>query len=226
MTDELEFGMTDARTTTGVFEGLALWLVPRTTGDHDLVSAIRRESSVLRERNAGRCSDEFGIHATLLAGLGDRSIGVNGLKQAVQQAVEQWKHVHHKSSLTVPLQSVTTKASYFQCILIALSATPALTSLNHITSRIVNQSFPPPSPDPSEPYFPHISLLYADLSQSEAQSQILQMQQQHVFKTLDHNPSHPHISFRGFTHVEFDSIHLYDCTGTPQQWKHLHTIPL
>lgn len=47
------------------------------------------------------------------------------------------------------------------------------------------------------------------------------MQQRGIFR-----PSADGIAFRGFTDVHFASVDVYDCTGRPDEWKKLHSIPL
>lgn len=101
-------------TTEGIFSGLALWLVASSSAPFS--AALKEEMERLRNTNKEVCSGEFGIHATLLAGLGDRNITANGLELVAQQAVDEWKkepQVKDKG-LTVDLQDVTTKGSYFQ----------------------------------------------------------------------------------------------------------------
>ncbi|TKY85989.1 hypothetical protein EX895_004814 [Sporisorium graminicola] len=203
--------------------GLALWLVPRSSGFSD---AVRDEMARLRAANAGVSSGEFGIHATLLAGLGDREISGEALRDVADEAVKAWKKQHAgelEGGLTVGLKDVTTRGSYFQCILIALAQTPAPLALNTITRRHVDHHFPPPDPPASsEAYFPHISLLYASLSATEAQTQIQDMRQQRIFTDLGKEA----ISFKGFPQVTFAAVDVYDCTGKPEDWVKLHSIPL
>lgn len=67
--------------------------------------------------NAGVSSGEFGIHATLLAGLGDREISGEALRDVADEAVKAWKKQHAgelEGGLTVGLKDVTTRGSYFQ----------------------------------------------------------------------------------------------------------------
>ena len=77
----------------------------------------------LRQRNEGKSSESFGIHATLLAGLGDRKIDAEKLKDVTQQAVEQWRAERSEAleagggaagGLKVRFDEVTTRGSYFQ----------------------------------------------------------------------------------------------------------------
>lgn len=216
--------MTDAVSTEGIFSGLALWLVPATSSG--FTDAVGEEMGRLREVNRGVCSGEFGIHATLLAGLGGREVDGEGLRDVVVEAVRVWKKDRRGEGggLTVGLQDVTTRGSYFQCILISLTSSPPLLSLHQTTRHLVNHHFPPtPSSSSSSPehYFPHISLLYASLTPSQTSQQITQMRQNGTF-----SPHNDGINFKGFTQVQFESIDVYDCTGRPQDWVKLHSVPL
>jgi hypothetical protein len=91
-----------------VFSGFALWLVPRSDA---LNRALQSEIAQLRAANPD-CSGEFGLHATLLAGLGDRSIDPSALLQVAQKVVAHW-HTNH-TQLQVGLKNVETRGSYFQ----------------------------------------------------------------------------------------------------------------
>ena len=107
---------TTCRGTEGTFSGLALWLVPKASLFCD---AVRTQMSDLRAVNAGRCSGEFGIHATLVAGLGGRKIDVERLRHVTVDAVRRWReHGEGKEGLKVRLDDVTTRGSYFQVCLL------------------------------------------------------------------------------------------------------------
>ncbi|CBQ71184.1 conserved hypothetical protein [Sporisorium reilianum SRZ2] len=206
--------------TEGIFSGLALWLVP--SAHSAFGEVVRGEMGRLRAANAGGCSGEFGVHATLLAGLGDRSVSGEALRDVAREAVRMWRAQQHREGegLTVALQDVTTRGTYFQCILIALAHSPTLLALHHTTRHLVDLHFPPTAAK-AEAFFPHISLLYAPLDAAAAQTQIDKMQQQGVFEK-----THDGISFHGFTEAQFGSVDVYDCTGRPEQWVKLHSVPL
>ncbi len=73
------------------------------------------------------------MHATLLAGLGDRSIPEDGekMKNVTQEAVERWRTEEGQSGklkaegegegLRVELKDVVTRGSYFQVCTVVLS---------------------------------------------------------------------------------------------------------
>ncbi|SPO32375.1 uncharacterized protein UTRI_02932 [Ustilago trichophora] len=209
--------------TEGIFSGFALWLVPSSSSSFSAV--VKEEMVKLRNRNQGVASAEFGIHATLLAGLGDRKISGQRLEEVAREAIAQWRQEEgliEGKGFKVNLEDVTTRGSYFQCILITLQKSTPLLRLNSITQSLVDQNFPPPSPAADSDYFPHISLLYASLSTSQAESQIKDMHIHGVFQT---NPPNG-INFRGFTEVTFVAVDVYDCTGKPEDWRKLYSIPL
>lgn len=101
--------------TENVFSGYALWLVPSPASA--LSWALTEEMESLRQRNAGKSSESFGIHATLLAGLGDREIDPAKLAEVTREAVKQWSEVREEGAgggLKVMFDEVTTRGSYFQ----------------------------------------------------------------------------------------------------------------
>ena len=103
-----------------------------------------------------------------------------------------------------------------QCILIALEQQPKLIALNQALRRAFHLTEQPP-------YFPHVSLLYADIDADESKRQISRMESDGIFKR---NKSQQGISFAGLDSIDFVSIDLYDCNGRPDEWKMLHSIPL
>lgn len=75
------------------------------------------------------------------------------------------------------------------------------------------------SVDESEPsYFPHCSLVYADLDEEQADAQIAVMKSQGVFKreqgragiTLDH-----------MDHITLHAVELWDSNGAVGEWRKL-----
>lgn len=96
---------------------------------------------------------------------------------------------------------------------------------------MVDSAFPPPSSSAEEEeYFPHISLLYSSISAPEAQHQIDEMKKEGIVTDLIRKPAggeEEHmIAFRGFSEAEFVAVDVYDCTGKPEDWVKLHSIPL
>lgn len=212
-----------AQTATDKFSGLCLWLVPfvSSPSEVELNRGIREVMSTLRGANAG-CSGEFGTHATLVSALGDRDIPPDQLRDVTTAAVDEWRRSHPGHGLTVGFKDVTTRGRYFQCILLALHPTKALLELNSIANRCVDRHFPPPlTARDKEQYFPHISLLYADLTAKDAQHQIDGLKEQRVFRKNDDG-----VQFKGFNEITFGSVDVWDCTGRPEDWKKVHSIPL
>lgn len=120
--------MSDA--TTGIFSGLALWLVPSSSSAFS--TAVKEESAKLRAANPDASSKEFGVHATLLAGLGNRKITGEGLRDVAQKAVEQWREergVPDARSLSVGFEDVVTRGRYFQVRSTALPLPSAVETL-------------------------------------------------------------------------------------------------
>nr|CDI55395.1 uncharacterized protein BN887_02993 [Melanopsichium pennsylvanicum 4] len=218
--------------------GYALWLVPSFASP--AFDAISEESENLVVANEDASAEEVSPHATLIAGLGDRDITLERLIEVTEQAVRCWRKEMGRKDLVeedtgfvdfvpegleVDFADVVTRGSYFQCILIALEKSTPLLRLNQITRKLVDQNFPAPPDSPSPPeYFPHMSLLYASLSESEAQDQIDQMWKKGFITRRESDK--PGILFKEVYGAHLTSVEVYDCNGPPGDWKQLHSIPL
>lgn len=173
-------------------------------------------------------SPSFGCHATLISGLNHKDHGsLQEIVSTTEKAIEIWskqpRTTDESSSkwLSATFEDVTTRGSYFQCILLALNThNERLMSLNQHMRQAFNL-------DDQPAFFPHISLLYADLTAEQARAQIRDMEHRGVFtRNTDSAESASRINFAGLTHLDFLEVQLYDCNGPPESWKSLHTFSL
>ncbi|KAJ3228681.1 hypothetical protein HDU81_005991 [Chytriomyces hyalinus] len=132
---------------SGFIPGLSLWLTPHqsTSMDSTLRAIIARYSSELN-------TPTFGPHVTLLGSI------LATPEETVARLTEAVKDVE---VFEVALLDIVTKDQYFQCIMAKAEETRALMSLN----AMLRSLFPAPnSVFANEKFWPHLSLVYGDLS--------------------------------------------------------------
>jgi len=103
-----------------------------------------------------------------------------------------------------------------QNILISLESTKPLGTLNDVFKKAFSQ-------DSQPPYFPHLSLLYSDLSGTEAQKIIEVMEQDGTWKEEAPGCWFGREKIRD---VQFEEIELWDCNGPVGDWKKLNSMKL
>lgn len=207
----------------GVFAGLALWLVPH-PGSEAAHILHREMDSLISDHFLD--SPSFKCHATLISGLNNTDHGtIPDIISTTQTAIETWRAQHQppppSPTISASLKDVTTRGSYFQCILLAINThNDRLISLNqHMRDAFKLHDQPA--------FFPHISLLYADLTAHQAHTHIRDMERRGVFTRVEQpDPNGSDINFAGLTQVDFLELQLYDCNGSPETWKPLHTFRL
>lgn len=106
---------------------------------------------------------------------------------------------------------------YYQCVLIALTETPALFSLHE--SLLTSFSKPIPSPPT---YFPHLSLIYADLTLERKDEIIEEMKTLGEVKQEEVEKVEV-VGIKGFKPVE---ILLVRTKGPPETWEVLGKVAL
>lgn len=81
------------------------------------------------------------------------------------------------------------------------------------------------------PYFPHISLLYSEISAEEAQQRIDQLKSAGSLVTLGHGVQVTNTGF-GDDHIQplesvrFTRLELWDCNGDVSSWKKLEGMDI
>ncbi len=160
----------------------SLWLQPNGDIAYQLQERIRKLSKKYN-------TPVFAPHVTLLGSL---SASETELISLTRTLASSWH----------PIELVLTKAGYhdlfYQALFVHVKKNNALKEMRETACRLFDQS-------DTEPYVPHLSLLYGELSQKEKE-RIL------------------NIMGREF-HIRFwvNSIVLMQTEGPPQQWKKIHT---
>ncbi|CED83515.1 RNA ligase/cyclic nucleotide phosphodiesterase [Phaffia rhodozyma] len=107
----------------------------------------------------------FPAHATLL-GSAPHGTSLEDVMKGVEDALAEWRNSikdRHKNELTVRFKDVRRGEEYFRCVLVALEEHPDLMLFHDLTLKFL------PSPSERPVYFPHISLLYSDISLEDRQ---------------------------------------------------------
>ncbi|KAJ3247916.1 hypothetical protein HDU78_002669 [Chytriomyces hyalinus] len=146
---------------SGFIPGLSLWLSPQHGSSMDSVlrAIITRYSSELG-------TPTWGPHITLLGSI------LATPEETVARLTEAVKDIE---AFDVGLLDIVTKDQYFQCIMAKAEETPALMSLNAMLRSV----FPAPnSAFANEKFWPHLSLVYGDLSSDVRERVAREIQQQ------------------------------------------------
>lgn len=213
--------------------GLALWLIP--TSPTQASSLLQDEINTLTSRTSG-ASAPFEPHATLLSGLDvERDGSAQEVWEVFLEALRSWKQQRleedDSKAIVCSLRPPTTRGFYFQCLVLPLEPTAELVSLNQAVAAAFDARRASLDTDQGTkarpPYFPHVSLLYADLSVDEAQTEIARMQERGEWSRLAEDLSQgeeSRIEFRGSSsraieEVGFGRIELWNCTGPVSEWK-------
>lgn len=216
------------------FSGLALWLQPESNQANEVQELMERVREVVQEKPLPPASGRFGPHATLLAGLSPESAfastTIDGIWTQVLMALGGWKEsypsVSHEGGFSVLIQQPDTRGSYFQAVVLALDKPPILRDL-HGHARQLLGSGVPGHPDPpltnTEQYWPHVSLVYADLDRPKAQVVLDALQKRGYWRNGKVYPR-PELSSDGFDRVKFGSLALWSCQGPPSEWTKLHEV--
>lgn len=171
----------------------ALWLVPSPKEEQHLSDLIRRTAA-----DTPGCP-AFAPHVTLIYPVW-RDLPLDDITQRIRQAV---KVAALHAPLEVDLRPAQSGTKYYQSVLSPLVVTPTLTALRlHIEA-----AFPTP---PLPPYFPHLSLLYGDLSTEKRDA---------IAAGINESQSLP-------SHLSLTSISVVDCRGSPPEWTTVEIVEL
>ncbi|KAL9932543.1 hypothetical protein V8E36_008660 [Tilletia maclaganii] len=206
--------------------GLALWLVPAPAQ----VPIIKDIQTLLRDDHP--TSPIFEPHVTLLSGLDPAKHGggeVATIWERTLADVASWRKTREggggeMGSLDVKLQEVTTRGWFFQCILAALHKDTSLLDLN---SRL-RKTFDLDAVQP--PFFPHLSLLYGDLDEKQANETIAKFQARNIFRPTSDGVAigRPDDGDKASSveTLQMVNVELWDCSGKPEEWSKLHSLQL
>ncbi|KAI5476418.1 F-box domain-containing protein [Pseudohyphozyma bogoriensis] len=186
--------------------GLSLWLSPPPSSP--LYALLQKLSHSLN-------TVSFQPHATLVAD--DIVPAHEDLVERIKKGVQTWRD-EGNTTLELGFQDVRQGDKFYQCVLAALSPNPSLFSLHqHLLS-----AFDVPIPSPPT-YFPHLSLIYADLSPTQKSNIINDLWEiGEVANTEDQNG----VEIAGVRGFEPTEILLVRTAGPPPTWEILDRVPL
>ncbi|CAD6886212.1 unnamed protein product [Tilletia controversa] len=197
--------------------GFALWLVPASS-QTPVIKAVQA-----RLRESHPTTPIFEPHVTLLSGFdeADSKKGVEQIWEITKKEVLEWGKSRSSGSLDVKLEDVTTRNMFFQCILASLHKDERLMALNLRLRKAFNLDHSQPA------YFPHLSLLYGNLTPEEIQNTIKTLTDEGVIERKDSGVA----IGAGKDGDKFDalllfSVELWDCEGKPEEWKQVHSLTL
>ncbi|KAK0531853.1 hypothetical protein OC835_003535 [Tilletia horrida] len=206
--------------------GLALWLVPA----RPQLPTIQAVQSELRRLHPS--TPRFEPHVTLLAGF-DPAVHGDAARiwEVTRAEVGKWratrKRGEMKGALDVKLADVTTRNMFFQCILASLHKDADLMALNSALRTAFDLITSQP------PYFPHLSLLYGDLTPTQIQDTIQTLLDRGIFER--HAGDSEGVVLVGdgkeedevrVDALELVHVELWDCEGRPEEWKQVHSLTL
>lgn len=180
-------------------------------------------------------SSRFGPHATLLGGLAGTSAfasnTIDGIWTQVLMALGDWKNAYpdvpSKAGFDVAIAQPDTRGTYFQSVVLALDKPQVLTDLHACTRRLLAPGvpgFPEPELTTTAQYWPHVSLVYADLDEDKAKQVLALLNAEGIWHDGAVYP-HPTASLTDkFDHVTFSSLALWSCQGPPSEWTKLHEV--
>ncbi|GAA5830573.1 hypothetical protein JCM11251_002517 [Rhodosporidiobolus azoricus] len=176
--------------------GSTLWLCPPATS--------QLPSLVERLADAHQTNEVFSPHATLASEEIVPALPVEELVEKTKKGLEQWREQQLGDQ-------------YYQCVLATLFPEQALLSLHEAVVR----QFSLPSPPP--PYFPHVSLVYGDLSIGLKASIIEDLKAQGEVTELEGEEGVKIAGKKDFVPTE---VLLVKTSGPCSTWEVLASIPL
>ncbi|KAL6784018.1 hypothetical protein ACKKBG_A04440 [Auxenochlorella protothecoides x Auxenochlorella symbiontica] len=152
--------------TPSAVESFSLWLMPHDGApEHPFNERLQREINAQANRIAGAPS--FAPHVTLLGGIEGTEADV--LERADRLGAQLKPYV-------IKFDKVKAGTSFFQCVFIKCQETPAVMQ----AAQEARSSY---GKDPNEVYMPHLSLLYADITQEQREA-VAQETQARIFPGL------------------------------------------
>jgi len=166
--------------------GISLWLVPAAEDREKLQSVISKVSSK-------HSSPTFEPHITLVSLPSDSDSSI--------------PHLNNLTSFEVTFLPIAAGHTFFQSVLIPIPASPELLDLRVSTCDALKVPF--------QPYFPHFSLYYGDVSNEEREAIIAEL----------HTDGTAQIGTDGNTRVagiqgfRVDELWVVRCEGRPEEWE-------
>jgi 2'-5' RNA ligase len=205
--------------------GYSLWLSPPSSSFlNSLLVRLAKEND----------TEAFQPHATLVSDeIVPEGLSVEQMVDKVKEGTAAWRKEHadklklafedvrkgvfsSSPSSTALLTTLRAGNAYYQCVLAAVHPSPALLALHH---SIVS-SFSLPSP-PQTPYFPHLSLVYGDLSSIQKDSIIAALEADGTVTRQGEG-----VAIGGEDGFEPSEILLVRTKGKCETWEVVERIPL
>ena len=219
-----------AKSSVGIHAGLSLWLQPSASHSPTTMSTLHALMGDLRrsvEEQGADTAPAFEPHATLLSGLTCISpekvcTGVDCVLSAFRAELRQ--HPKKQEPFHIPVQAPATRGTFFQCVLLPLIPTNSLLALNEAMRKEFNQEHQPT-------YFPHVSLLYADIGADGAKQQIDRLEHDGWFSPAPASESGAsrigQARANTFESINLVTLSLWDTNGPVQDWSKLRewTLP-
>ncbi|GAA5905390.1 hypothetical protein JCM6882_003146 [Rhodosporidiobolus microsporus] len=187
--------------------GFSLWLCPPDSSNlRALVARLAHKQK----------TEVFAPHCTLVSDEIVPALPVEELVKAVEAGIQEWLK-QGAGELNVRLKDVRQGPLYYQCVLAALFPDKPLVSLHEAVVR----QFPLASPPP--PYFPHVSLVYGDLSTSLKASIIDDLNAAGEVKELEGEEGVEVVGEKDFKPGE---VLLMKTAGPCATWELLARVPI
>jgi len=189
---------------------LTLWLTPPDPSSLD---------SLVVELSKKHSTPSFSAHVTLL---GDQSfrnkLSVEEVTEKVRQGIGLWRSTTG-GNLEISFNDVRAGPSFFQCILLAVIEDPCLLALNKLMFEALADS------DGSLPtYFPHLSLVYGDLSKDEKAAMIESIKSDGYVQSV--NGDRGGVSASGVASFQPKEVQIVQIDGEVSDWKVVAKVPL
>lgn len=192
--------------------GLSLWLSPNGTQLEVLDKLITK----LSEETPGCLA--FKPHATLISDEQVPDLPIDQILESVSKSVLEWNSTElgcKSKSFLLQFQDVQRGAHFYQCVLASLVKSPELMSLNATLKRNLLDSS---KLDQLPPYFPHLSLVYGDLTDDQKQAIIERL--------ISSEQLVPPANLLGLDGFEPTEILLVRTSGSSSDWKILGNVQL
>ncbi|KDE05885.1 hypothetical protein MVLG_03828 [Microbotryum lychnidis-dioicae p1A1 Lamole] len=190
--------------------GLSLWLSPPATSPlGDLITSLSDRYQTVY----------FKPHATLVSDAIVPGLPVDELVKRIGEAIARWKsdRAIQGPGLEIKFLDVRQGDLFYQCVLATLVPDAHLIALH----ETLLSSFSVPIPSPST-YFPHLSLVYGDLS-PQIKEDIIQGMKERKQVQQEANGECRVAGEKGFKAGE---VLLVRTSGSTDQWEILARVPL
>ncbi|KAG0144724.1 hypothetical protein CROQUDRAFT_659678 [Cronartium quercuum f. sp. fusiforme G11] len=192
--------------------GLSLWLSP--IGEQ--LEILYKLINQLAVENPGCLA--FTPHATLISDEQVPDQPIDQILETVSKSVQEWNSTElgcKSRPFVIRFQEVQRGAHFYQCVLAAIVKSPDLLALNSTLKRNLLE---PSKLEDLPTYFPHLSLVYGDLSDDQKQAIIDRLQSSGQLI--------PPATLLGLDKFEPTEILLVRTSGQSNGWKILGKVQI